>query len=145
MRRNVACNQVSIPEGRDSVNAFFHVEQDVERFFIDVLSAPLSVEDPQHVSKVKTFFRSCMDEGAIERRGMLPARELIEKLGGMNLTGNWGKVSKRAEEEARREAVAAAIAAGLTPSAPRDRQFQYENRFNDPKIIWRRQFQVKKL
>ena len=80
--------------------------------------------------------------GAIERRGMLPARQLIEKMGGMNLTGNWGKVLERDAEAASREAVAAAMAAGLTPSSSRARPFQYENRFNDPKVIWRRQFQV---
>ena len=62
---------------------------------------------------------------------------------GMNLTGNWGKVMEKEEAlAARREAVAAAMAAGLMPSSPRAEAFQYENRFNDPKVIWRRQFQV---
>ena len=52
----------------------------MERFFVDALSAPFAVKDPKHVIKVKTFFRSCMDEGAIEKRGMFPARQLIEKV-----------------------------------------------------------------
>lgn len=63
-------------------------------------------------------------------------------MGGMNLTGNWGKVMKEEEAAARREAVAAAMAVGLTPSSPRAEAFQYENRFNQPKVVWRRQFQV---
>ncbi|XP_048196334.1 kell blood group glycoprotein isoform X2 [Perognathus longimembris pacificus] len=54
-----------------------------------ILEAPGSWRPGSGEEKAFQFYKSCMDTDAIEASGAGPLRQVIEELGGWNISGNW--------------------------------------------------------
>ncbi|XP_074642125.1 endothelin-converting enzyme 2-like [Tubulanus polymorphus] len=45
--------------------------------------------DPEIFQKVRSYYKSCLDKESRNFKGFKPVQELIDRLGGMNVTGEW--------------------------------------------------------
>ncbi|XP_004860567.1 kell blood group glycoprotein isoform X2 [Heterocephalus glaber] len=81
---NFACG-----EPGKTINSFHALEDENKRLLRRVLEAPGSWHPGSGEEKAFQFYGSCMDTDAIEAAGTGPLKQVIEELGGWNISGKW--------------------------------------------------------
>ncbi|XP_078729486.1 endothelin-converting enzyme 1 isoform X1 [Lampetra fluviatilis] len=83
-----------LPEGRSRWNTFNNLweqNQGVMRGLLENSTANVSSSEAER--KAHRYYQSCMNEAHIEELGAQPLVDLIDKVGGWNVTGAWDKDS----------------------------------------------------
>lgn len=72
-----------------TVNSFHALEDENKSLLRRVLETPESWHPGSGEEKAFQFYSSCMDTDAIEAAGTGPLKQIIEELGGWNISGKW--------------------------------------------------------
>lgn len=75
-------NNTRIPENKGSVDLYDTVSDLVQHQLRDILNEPLQVDDSKSMRLVKNFNVACLNEQAIEERGLKPLIEMLDEFGG---------------------------------------------------------------
>lgn len=75
-----------IPDDRSSYNTFAKLRDDLQVTVKGLLEKPVSSEECESVKKAKYLYLSCINETLINERGLEPAFNLLNELGGWPVT-----------------------------------------------------------
>jgi len=89
-----ACNNWQkkefIPDDKSSVSMFGKLRDDL-RLKLRILLESQSNDTQEFMVKSKSFYKSCMNLKLLEKKGDQPLRDVIEKIGGWPVLGNWNE------------------------------------------------------
>lgn len=75
-------NNTRIPENKGSTDLYETVSDLVQEQLRGILSEPLQVNDSKSMRLAKNFNSACLNEQAIEKRGLTPLIEMLDEFGG---------------------------------------------------------------
>ncbi|XP_043465793.1 neprilysin-2-like [Leptopilina heterotoma] len=75
-------NSIVIPDDKTYVDAFSFVEDRIQVQLKDALEEEIKHNETRHVKIIKTFYKNCINEIAINEKGLQTAIDILKKLGG---------------------------------------------------------------
>lgn len=84
-----------IPDDKMEVSPFTQAGGTLEQQLRVLYSAPITADDIQPFVLLKTFYQSCINTSAIQINGLIPVRDLVQKLGGFPVIENmnWNDIA----------------------------------------------------
>ncbi|XP_012252045.2 neprilysin-2 isoform X2 [Athalia rosae] len=71
----------TIPDDKTSVNSFSVISDKLQDQLRTSIEEPSSADEPKPFTLAKNLYKACMNKTAIEKAGLAPLRNIIEKLG----------------------------------------------------------------
>lgn len=81
-----------VPEEASRWSQFDLLDRELRNALSNILTEPVSQEDPKPINQAKDFYTACMNEELLETLGVTPLVNLLEQFGGWPMTvGDWSE------------------------------------------------------